>query len=246
MIRVNILLCDTFPGRLPDFIPNYESLFMDLFAAIGEQVSYKIFQTWQESLFMDLFASIGEQVSYKKFQTWQGELPASVNTDELYLVPGSLDSAYDDKPWIVALVKWIEHAYCRGAKLMGVCFGHQVIARALGGEVRRYDGGFGAGIRASQVIDERMAPYFPGQEMRLLYSHHDQVTALPQDAVLCATSDFCKNESFRIGSQVVTFQGHPEFTVDYSRHLLLNHCDDVDENVRLKRSDLLRYRALNA
>ena len=116
---------------------------------------------------------------------------------------------------------------------MGVCFGHQVIARALGGEVRRYDGGFGAGIRASQVIDERMAPYFPGQEMRLLYSHHDQVVSLPQDAVLCATSDFCKNESFRIGHQVVTFQGHPEFTVAYSRHLLTNCCDDVDEPVRL-------------
>ena len=209
MIRVNILLCDTFPGRLPDFIPNYESLFMDLFAAIGEQVSYKI------------------------FQTWQGELPPSVSTDELYLVPGSLDSAYDDKPWIVALVKWIEHAYCRGAKLMGVCFGHQVIARALGGEVRPYEGGFGTGVRASHVIDEEMRRYFPDGEMRLLYSHHDQVMTLPPDAVLCATSDFCKNESFRIGHQVVTFQGHPEFTVAYSRHLLTNCSDDLDEPVRL-------------
>ena len=208
MIRVNILLCDTFPGRLPDYIPNYESLFMDLFASIGEQVSYKI------------------------FQTWQGELPSSINSDELYLVPGSLDSAYDDKPWIVALVKWIEHAYCRGSKLMGVCFGHQAIARALGGEVRRYDGGFGAGVRASRVIDERMMDYFLGQEMRLLYSHHDQVTVLPQDAVLCATSDFCKNESFRIGSQVITFQGHPEFTLAYSRHLLTNCSDDVEPSVR--------------
>ena len=208
MIRVNILLCDTFPGRLPPFIPNYESLFMDLFASIGEKVDYRI------------------------FQTWQGELPPVINTDEIYLVPGSLDSAYDDKPWILALLQWIETAYRCGAKLMGVCFGHQAIARALGGEVRQYEGGFGAGVRASRVIDEDMKVYFPDGAMHLLYSHHDQVVTLPQDAVLCATSDFCKNESFRIGHQVVTFQGHPEFTVAYSRHLLLNCCEDIDEVVR--------------
>jgi len=210
MPRINILLCDTFPGRLPDFIPNYESLFMDLFASIGVQADYRI------------------------FQTWQGELPLTINRDEIYLVPGSLDSAYDDKPWILSLVQWIQQAYNSGAKLMGVCFGHQVIARALGGEVKKYDGGFGAGVRASRVMDEQMKTYFPDGQMCLLYSHHDQVTALPPDAVLCATSDFCRNESYRIGHQVITFQGHPEFTVAYSRHLLLNHCDDIDLEVRQK------------
>ena len=208
MTRVNILLCDTFPGRLPDFIPNYESLFLDLFVGIGEQVNYRV------------------------FQTWQGELPSVINADEIYLVPGSLDAAYDDKPWIVALLQWIEKAYVRGARLMGVCFGHQAIARALGGAVRQFAGGFGVGVRASRVIDRDMKTYFPGQEMRLLYSHHDQVVALPQDAELCATSDFCENESFRIGHQVITFQGHPEFTVAYSRHLLTNCSDDVDPVVR--------------
>lgn len=208
MIPINILLCDTFPGRLPASIPNYESLFFDLFAAIGEAPVYRI------------------------FQTWQGELPSVINPDELYLVPGSLDSAYDDKSWIVALLHWIERAYDCGAKLMGVCFGHQAIAWALGGEVRKYPGGFGAGVRASQVVDELMKPCFPQGKMHLLYSHNDQVTALPPDALRCATSAFCENESFRIGRQVVTFQGHPEFTVDYSRHLLINHSDDVDEAVR--------------
>ncbi len=209
MIRhINILLCDTFPGRLPAFIPNYESLFFDLFAEVGAEVDYRI------------------------YQTWQGELPPSVNADELYLIPGSLDSAYDDKPWILALLRWIERAHVLGTKMMGVCFGHQVIARALGGEVRAYEGGFGAGVRASRVLDEHMGRYFPDGEMRLLYSHHDQVTVLPPDAVLCATSDFCRNESFRIGRQVITFQGHPEFTMAYSRHLLTNCSDDLDEAVR--------------
>lgn len=206
--RINVLLCDTFPGRLPDFIPNYESLFFDLFSAIGVQPSYSL------------------------FQTWQGELPTEVNPDELYLIPGSLDSAYDDKPWIIALLQWIERAYNLGAKMMGVCFGHQAIALALGGVVRPYEGGFGAGVRASLVLDEQMKRYFPHQEMCLLYSHHDQVVVLPPDAELCATSDFCRNESFRIGRQVITFQGHPEFTVAYSRHLLINCYDDVDEAVK--------------
>lgn len=225
MTRISILLCDTFPGRLPDFIPNYESLFMDLFASIGEQVTYRI------------------------YQTWQGELPQDINTDEIYLVPGSLDSAYSDQPWIVALLKWIERAYARGARLMGVCFGHQAIARALGGTVEPYEGGFGAGIRASQVLDDQMKSYFPNGLMHLLYSHHDQVMTLPPGAVRCATSDFCHNESFRIGHQVVTFQGHPEFTVAYSRHLLLNCCDDVEQSVRvnaLKSLELLEPQGPNA
>ena len=209
MTRINILLCDTFPGRLPVFIPNYESLFMDLFASIGEQVTYKI------------------------FQTWQGELPQSINAEEVYIIPGSLESAYSDKPWVVALLQWIEKAYSRGAKMMGVCFGHQAIALALGGRVRQYEGGYGAGVRASRVIDEKMQPYFPEQVMRLLYSHYDQVEALPPDAIWCASSAFCRYESFRIGNQVITFQGHPEFTVAYSHHLLVNCCDEVDLSVRV-------------
>jgi GMP synthase-like glutamine amidotransferase len=68
--------------------------------------------------------------------------------------------------------------------------------------------------------------------MRLIVNHHDQVTQLPEGAIPLATSDFCRYEGFRIGRHILTFQGHPEFTVDYERHLILNHSENEDDTVK--------------
>ena len=53
-----------------------------------------------------------------------------------------------------------------------------------------------------------------------IVSHKDQVTELPQDAELVATSEFCPNAMFQIGNHILTFQGHPEFCKSYSRALM--------------------------
>jgi len=74
--------------------------------------------------------------------------------------------------------------------------------------------------------------FFPDKKMRLIVNHHDQVTQLPEGAIPLATSDFCRHEGFRIGHHILTFQGHPEFTVDYERHLILNHAEDEDDAVK--------------
>lgn len=205
---INILLCDTFPGLLPDNIPSYESMFEKLFHSVNQNITFNI------------------------YQTWDGELPEHPAANELYLITGSNNAAYDDLPWILSLQEWIRKAAGQQIPLVGICFGHQVIAQALGGQVERFPGGWGVGIREMEVLDADLLPFFPDKKMCLIVNHHDQVTRLPEGAIPLATSDFCRYEGFRIGRRILTFQGHPEFTVDYERHLILNHAENEDDAVK--------------
>ena len=90
-----------------------------------------------------------------------------------------------------------------------------------------------------EVLSEDLLPWFPDRKMRLIVNHHDQVTRLPEGAVPLATSDFCRYEGFRIGRHILTFQGHPEFTVDYERHLILNHAENEDDAVKQRALETL-------
>ena len=206
--KISLLLCDTYPGLLPESIPSHESMFFDLFRPINPDLTFDIYRV------MD------------------GELPEQFEPETLYLIPGSNNAAYDDLPWIQALQEWIREAAAQEVPLVGICFGHQLIAQALGGCVECFDGGWGVGIREMEVLDEDMLPYFPNRKMRLIVNHHDQVMQLPEGATPLATSDFCRYDGFRIGHHILTFQGHPEFPVDYERHLILNHSDNEDGTVK--------------
>ena len=104
--------------------------------------------------------------------------------------------------------------------LIGICFGHQMIAKALGGKTELASQGWGVGVQNYQKIltEPWMEPDL--EQFSILSFHKDQVTKLPEDAVLIAESDFCPYSAYYIGEWLISFQGHPELTKDYVRALL--------------------------
>jgi GMP synthase-like glutamine amidotransferase len=206
-MKINILLCDTFDGQLPENIPDYVFLLRQLFGKFDGNVSYEIFDV-RDNIY-----------------------PASLRSDELYLIPGSRACAYDNTQWVKTLIEFIRTMYSEGVKMAGICFGHQIIAQALGGRVERARQGWGTGVRSSEIIDPKALKFFSEGRMNLLYNHHDQVVELPPRAKCFARSEFCPVDGFYIDDNIVTFQGHPEYTPEYNRHLLVNHSTGEQEDV---------------
>ena len=205
---MRLLLCDTFPGLLPEYIPSYAWMFTRLFDSVSAQPG-----------------------DYEVYPAMEGIFPPLQPNDDIHLITGCNLSVYDDVDWIRALLHWIRRADQLQLKVVGICFGHQAVAQALGGQVHRATVGWGTGIRESQVSGEALH-YFPEGHMRLFYNHHDQVTDLPPAATRIATSAFCPNEAFTVGSHIITFQGHPEYLPSYAVHLLMNFADDEPPAVR--------------
>ena len=148
---------------------------------------------------------------FETFDVQSEQFPRDVDKFECYLITGSRSGVYESDLWIAKLLDFIREIYRRDKQMVGICFGHQVIAEALGGEVKRFQGGWSVGLQTylSEVPSEK--PY----HMSLLACHQDQVLRLPENAKRTLSNSFCVNAGFRIGDQVLTVQPHPEFTPHY-------------------------------
>ena len=150
------------------------------------------------------------------------ELPGSKLQQEtdVYLITGSRHSVYDDIPWIGQLAEFLEQALAQGKKIIGICFGHQLMAHFFGGSVTSADAGWGVGVHRGKVIKSAPWMHTPSDQLALLCSHKDQVQALPAGAETFLTSEFCPIGGFTMGDQVITVQGHPEFSKPYAEALM--------------------------
>lgn len=171
-------------------------------------------------LFAALFHPVNPKIALAVFDVLQGQLPIDVHAADAYLITGSRHGVNDGYPWIAQLEEFVRQAHAADKKVIGICFGHQLIAKALGGTVVKSPKGWGVGVLQNQVAihKEWMVP--PKSEFSLLISHQDQVVTLPPGAQVIASSDFCPNYMLQIGNTVLTVQGHPEFTKDYAENLL--------------------------
>jgi len=140
-----------------------------------------------------------------------GVIPASPDECHGWLITGSKHGAYEDHPWIPPLEDFIRKVYRAGTPLVGVCFGHQIIAQALGGKVEKFDGGWSIGHTTYQI---------EGAPRSLNAWHQDQVTQLPDDAQVIGSSEFCANAALVYGDKVYTIQPHPEFTSEMMDFLI--------------------------
>jgi len=146
------------------------------------------------------------------FEVTENDFPASLQGFDGLLIGGSPASVNDENHWIERLSDLIRQAHGAGVPMMGVCFGHQAIAQALGGTVGPNPGDFILGT--TETTFTARAPWMPAEarKITLASAHGEQVTALPQGAEVLGESPACPVAAYRIGTLVFATQHHPEMT----------------------------------
>lgn len=162
----------------------------------------------------DIFARYlgGRGLNFRVYDVCAMDLPETPSECDGWLITGSRFGAYEDHPWIPPLENFIRAAHAAKSPMIGVCFGHQIIAQALGGRVEKFAGGWSVGRVEYRFSDGRTLPLFAW--------HQDQVIDLPEGAEVTASTDFCAIAGFVVGDHIMTIQPHPEFTPDYLRGII--------------------------
>lgn len=156
----------------------------------------------------------------ERFSTPEFQYPASFDGYDAVLLTGSKADSFSDEPWVVELRCRVTALLDTDTKLLGVCFGHQLIALCMGAKVGRAPQGWVTGRNTYTWHASDMAASDNRGTFALLASHQDQVLELPPGATLLASSDRCPISAYARGQEVLCIQPHPEFVEDYSAHLL--------------------------
>ena len=208
-LRIGILQCDHVANDLIKTHGDYSDMFTDLVHSQDNTVEISVY---------DLTAN---------------QFPVDLNTCDGYIITGSQFSAYDDIPWIHRAKKLVSGLYKAKIPTVGICFGHQIIAEALGGKVKKAsDKSWGVGVHQWEIKhQEEWMQYRTLDKIALRASHQDQVVAMPADSKLIASSDFCPIAGFQTGNSMLALQGHPEFSREYSETLIKTRADRISSDV---------------
>ena len=176
-----------------------------------------------------MFAAAGVAWQFERFNTTLGQYPADFDAYDAVLLTGSKADSFSDEPWVRTLRERVTELLRQRKTLLGICFGHQLIAYCLGAEVGRAPQGWGMGRMAYDWVGPR--PLKPGP-LNLLASHQDQVLSLPVGATLLARSEFCPIAAYTVDDHVFCIQPHPEFVEAYSAWILEKRPTSVAEERR--------------
>ena len=171
-------------------------------------------------MFIALLGRNDPQLQFTVYDVESGEYPADIDEVDAYLITGSKSSVYDDKPWIPPLIEFVQALHQRRKKIVGICFGHQLVAQALGGRTEKSSKGWGVGLHSYRIADNPSWHDGGSEAFSILVSHQDQVVENAEGARVIGSSEFCENAVCQVGDHILTFQGHPEFVPEYSREIM--------------------------
>lgn len=195
-MRLGVLLCDDVAAELQVAHGNYR----DMFSA--------------------LFNDYSKHITLVFYRVIDGEYPKDPDECDAYITSGSQFGANDGFVWIGHLLAFIERLYEEKKPFVGICFGHQLMAKALGGEVVTSGRGWGIGVNSYAVKKKTGWMKGAGSTVSLVVSHQDQISLLPPEAEVLSGSDFCPFAMIRINTYFLGIQGHPEFTKNYVKDLM--------------------------
>lgn len=195
-MRIGILQCDDVVEPLCSVHGNYPGMFQQWLRGIDPNL---VFTVWR---------------------CHDDEIPETGDGAEAWIITGSKYGLNDGAPWMARLEGFIRLLHQRKRPLVGMCFGHQLIARALEGNVRRHPGGWGVGVSVNDVKHRLpwTQPWKP--TLNVLVSHQDQVHQIPPGSMTLAASDFCEAYMILVGDTILEIQGHPEFPKAYANDLM--------------------------
>jgi len=182
-----------------------------------------------------MFAALLDQadkgLTYQSYSVINGEMPDSVDDCDGWLITGSRHGVYEKLDWMLLLELFIQKLYKKQKPLVGICFGHQIIAQALGGSVTKSDKGWGIGlhhykIEAAQSWMSNESLSTP-EKVGIYAFHQDQINQLPAAATVFISSDFCPYAGLTYGDSIFSVQAHPEFEPSYEHALIEMYAGNV-------------------
>ena len=167
--------------------------------------------------YREMFAALLPGFEFRYYEAHRGQIPSSGRECDAWVCTGSKYSVYDGTKWIADLAAFIRSLQ---QPFVGICFGHQMLAHAMGGEVAKAKQGWGVGVLGVEVLKKEPWMEPPLARMQIQHMHQDQVQKLPADSVLLGRSPHCDVAMFRVGEAMLGIEGHPEFTVEYGAALI--------------------------
>lgn len=167
--------------------------------------------------------------TFEVIDATRGELPDDVHEYDGYVITGSPSSVNDGHGWIDRLLAFIREMHWHRQPVVGCCFGHQAIARAIGGRVGLNREGWSVGIAETEFTKVPEWSAGAGDTIRLHAAHHEQIIELPDEMVNIGSTPGCLHAACIVGDHMFTTQYHPEMGGEFMRDLVDEMADELGE-----------------